>query len=133
MIAEGVEAIGFAYAFDADGDGDIDRKKSPIPGGDPAIIWAVDSNNDGYLDKEPGGASIIGAIRPDGTVITSSVHPNKIRVVQFWILGRTLRTDPKHLDNRQYSVGDQVLQPGGLQGDHFRRWLLTEIIHCRNL
>jgi type IV pilus assembly protein PilW len=122
MIAEGVEAIGFAYAFDADDDGDIDRAPSAIPGGSPSIIWAVDTNNDNALDADLSGAPIGQNVRPD-----------KIRGVQFWILGRTLRPDSKHLDNRQYSVGDRALQPGGPQGDHYRRWLLTEIIHCRNL
>jgi type IV pilus assembly protein PilW len=122
LIAEGVEAIGFAYAFDANDDGEIDRAAPALPGGSPAIIWAVDANNDGMLDADVGGGAI-----------GQNVPPDKIRGVQFWILGRTLRPDPKHIDNRQYSLGAPPIQPGGPQGDHYRRWLLTEIIHCRNL
>lgn len=119
MIAEGVEAIGFAYAFDADDDGNIDR--DPALAGEP-IIWAIDSDNNGTLD-----ADLIGA------PIGQNVMPSQIRGVQFWILGRSQRQDKKHLDNNFYSVGNQFLQPGGPQGDHYRRWLLSEIIHCRNL
>jgi prepilin-type N-terminal cleavage/methylation domain-containing protein len=133
LIAEGVEAIGFAYAFDANDDGEIDRAAPALPGGAPAIIWAVDTNGDGNLDAEPVGTSIIGVVRADGSTINQTVGPDKIRGVQFWILGRALRPDPKHIDNRQYSLGAPPIQPGGPQGDHYRRWLLTEVIHCRNL
>ena len=44
ILAEGIDAVGYAYAFDADGDGDLDRS----PGG--FVIWAVDSDNDNFLD-----------------------------------------------------------------------------------
>jgi type IV pilus assembly protein PilW len=115
MVAEGVEASGlaFAYAIDADDDGKIDRDA----GGE--IIWAVDSNNDGSLDTDL-----------NGFAIGQNVLPEKIKGVRFWLLGRTQREDPKYLNRHQYSVGDQVLGPFN---DHFRRWLLSEIIHCRNL
>lgn len=122
LIAEGVEAIGFAYAFDADDDGKIDRAPPALPGGAPSIIWAVDADNNNTLDADVSGAAI-----------GQNVPPDKIRGVQFWILGRTLRADPKHIDNRQYSVGDRLVPPAGPFNDHYRRWLLTQIIHCRNL
>ncbi|MGD8837950.1 MAG: PilW family protein [Desulfobacteraceae bacterium] len=117
MLAEGVEASGlaFAYAFDADGDGMIDRGTAVA--GEP-IIWAMDSDNDGTLDTDINGNDI------------DDVPLEKIKGVRFWLLGRTQHEDLKHLNNRQYAVGDQLIGPFN---DHFRRWLLSEIIHCRNL
>jgi hypothetical protein len=120
LLAEGIEAIGFAYAFDADGDGIIDRQVL-VPGDPPSIIWAVDSNNDGLLDADLAG----GALPGGGTVPTSA-----IRAVQFWILGSSQRPDSSYVNTNQYSVGDL---PFGPRNDHFRRWLLSEIVHCRNL
>lgn len=116
MIAEGVEAFGLAYAFDADDDGNIDRDTAVA--GQP-IIWAVDANNDGTLDTDIGGSPI-----------GQNVPSEKIRAVQLWLLGRTQRQDPKHFDNHVYRVAGQALPPFN---DHYRRWLLSEIIHCRNL
>ena len=117
MLAEGVEASGlaFAYAFDADDDGKIDRYNA----GARDIIWAVDSNNDGTLDTDI-----------NSNPIGQNVLPAKIRGVQFWLLGRTQLQDSKHFNNRPYTVGSQVVGPFN---DHYRRWLLSEVIHCRNL
>ena len=120
LLAEGIQAIGFAYAFDADGDGIIDRQVV-VPGDPPSIIWAVDSNNDGLLDADLSGAALPGG----GTVPTSA-----IRAVQFWILGMAQRQDSSYTNTNVYSVGDQ---PPFVPNDQFRRWLLTEIVHCRNL
>lgn len=120
MIAEGVEAFGLAYAFDADDDGKVDRDTAAA--GEP-IFWGVDTDNDGSLDRYiDANWNLI--------AIGQNVPLEKIRGVRFWLLGRTLREDAKHLDKRQYHVGDQTLGPFN---DHYRRWLLSEIIHCRNL
>jgi type II secretory pathway pseudopilin PulG len=117
LQAEGVEASGlaFAFAFDADGDSKIDRYDA----GTRDIIWAVDSNNDGRLDTDINGAAI-----------GQTVLPAQIKGVRFWLLGRSHRVDAKYSDNRQYTVGGQQVGPFN---DHYRRWLLSEIIHCRNL
>jgi hypothetical protein len=48
----------------------------------------------------------------------------------LWILGRTQRPDPTYLNKNQYSVGNNAPFTAN---DHFHRWLLNEIIHCRNL
>jgi prepilin-type N-terminal cleavage/methylation domain-containing protein len=124
LLAEGIEAIGFAYAFDWDDgspDGRIDRVVVN-PGDPPSILWAVDTDNDGHLDAEPGGAPLGFAL---------PVPASAIRGVQLRILGSTLRPDPTYLNTNQYSLGDRVFTPPA--NDHFHRWLLTEIIHCRNL
>ena len=120
LIAEGIEAISFAYAFDADDDGNIDRQVV-VAGEPPSIIWAVDTDNDGRLDSDLGH-----------NLLPAPVRPEAIRAVQFWILGRVQRPDPSYVDNKSYSVGDQLIQPAGDEV-HFRRWVLSEIIHCRNL
>jgi hypothetical protein len=125
MIAEGVEAFGLAYAFDADDDGKVDRDTAVA--GEP-ILWGVDTDNDGSIDSYiDANWNLVG--------IGQNVLPEKIRGVRFWLLGRAQRQDAKHLDNGLYNVGDQVVQPGipPGTGDHYRRWLLSEIIHCRNL
>ena len=119
LVAEGIDAIGFAYAFDADDDGEIDRKVL-VPGEPPAIIWAVDTDNDGRLDSDLGN-----------NLLPAPVRPEAIRAVQFWILGRVQRPDPSYVDKKSYSVGAGL--PKGPYNDHFRRWLLSEIVHCRNL
>jgi type IV pilus assembly protein PilW len=116
MLAEGVEALGFAYAFDADDDGKIDRYDEGTK--KMEIIWAEDSDNDGALDTDI-----------DGNAISQNVLPEKIKGVQIWLLGRTQRVDSKYLNKRQYPVGGQQVGPFN---DRYRRWLLSEIIHCRN-
>jgi type IV pilus assembly protein PilW len=113
FLAEGIEAIGLAYAFDNDDDGEIDRA-----GAGNDIIWAVDSNNDGLLDADLLLAGL-----------GYTVLPEKIRAVQIWILARARHSDPKYVNTHQYSVGTLPFTPN----DSFRRWLLTEVIHCRNL
>jgi type IV pilus assembly protein PilW len=125
LIAEGVEAFGLAYAFDADDDGRIDRDTATA--GEP-IFWAVDTDNDNVLDSY-----LDAAMNP--VALGQTVRPENIRGVRFWLLGRTQREDAKHLDNDTYQVGDQTIRPGTPPGtgDHFRRWLLSEVIHCRNL
>lgn len=125
MVAEGVEAFGLAFAFDADDDGKVDRDTATA--GEP-ILWGVDTDNDGALD------SYLDA-NWNLVAIGQNVLPDRILGVRFWLLGRSQREDAKHLDNAIYQVGDQTIQPGTPPGtgDHYRRWLLSEIIHCRNL
>lgn len=115
LLADGIEALEFAYAFDNDGDGQIDR--TAPPGND--IIWAVDGNNDGQLNSDLLGAPL-----------GYTVPPPNIRAVQVWVLARTMRPIRKYSNPKQYSVGTQVIGP---MNDPFRRWMLTEILHCRNM
>jgi type IV pilus assembly protein PilW len=123
MLAEGIEAIGFTYAFDWDNgspDGRIDRVVVN-PGDPPSIVWAIDSNNDGLLDADPGG-------NPLGYTVPVA----QIRAIELWILGSTQRPDPTYWNNNQYPIGYMTWTPPA-GGDHFHRWLLTEIIDCRNM
>jgi type IV pilus assembly protein PilW len=115
LVADGIEALDFAYAFDNDGDGAVDR--TPLP--DNNIIWAVDSNNDGLLDSDLLGVAL-----------GYTVQPQNIKAIQVWVLARAKRPDRKYVNSHQYSVGTQVIGP---TNDAYRRWMLTEVLHCRNL
>ncbi len=135
MVAEGIEAIGFAYAFDNDADGDLDR----TVGGN--IIWAVDSDNDNRLDTnldsnddgridvdddQNGDDAITGG---DGGDLASAVELDRIRSVRVWLLARS-GAFQHYADTHQYVVGDRIL-PTAV--DNFRRRLLVQTIDCRNL
>jgi prepilin-type N-terminal cleavage/methylation domain-containing protein len=88
LLAEGIEAIEYAYAYDYDDDGLIDT-------------WTVDIS-----------------------------RPSAIKAIQIWILARANRPDRKYVNTHQYTMNGNTIGPFD---DHFRRWLLTEIISCRNL
>ncbi|MCD6321461.1 MAG: prepilin-type N-terminal cleavage/methylation domain-containing protein [Clostridiales bacterium] len=46
-VAENIEALGFAYAYDADSDGNLDTYTA---GGKEVVIWAIDSDGNNDLD-----------------------------------------------------------------------------------
>jgi hypothetical protein len=114
LLAEGIEDIMFTYAFDNDNDERIDRTAPP----DNNIIWAIDSNNDGQLDSDLAGAAL-----------GYTVPPQNIRAVQVWVLARAKRPAANYTNSRQYSLGDHVTAVN----DNFRRWLLTDTLHIRNM
>jgi len=128
-VVENVEAVGFAYAFDADDDGSIDTSA----GGN--IIWAIDSDVtdadsrlDTYLDTNDDG---IISIDDDaaGADLASPVPLDKIRAVRMWILARTGREDKAFTDNITYVVAVQRVNAN----DGSRHHLLTTTVKCRNL
>ncbi len=106
-VAENIEALGFAYAFDDDGDGELDTTASDT------IIWAVDSDNSGdldvNLDTDNNGTIDIN----DNTVGAgiSSVNFDKIRAVRIWILARSDREDRDYFNNNTYVVSNQRIVP----------------------
>jgi len=109
-VAENIEAIGFAYAFDADLDGELDTTASG------SIIWAVDNDPldffdelDVNLDTNNNGIIDIG----DNTAGTGipSVGFDRIRAVRIWILARSDREDPDYVNNHIYVVSNQRINP----------------------
>ncbi len=145
LLAENIQALGFAYAFDADGDGKLDTYNV---GGNEVIIWAMDSNGDNKLDKNidtdgdgdidaadgPGAGNngLIGGqalVDFSGNPIIPDVAVADIRAVRIWMLARADRRDNKYLNTRTYVVGHKVINPD----DNFRRRLLTTTVKCRNL
>jgi type IV pilus assembly protein PilW len=135
LVAENIEALGFAYAFDANGDGILDTYNV---GGNKQVIWAVasvgnnaldtnlDTNRDGNInaaDGPGGGNAIIG-----GTPIPD-VDPQDIRAVRIWMLARTGHGDKSFLNTKTYTIGNKVITPNN--NLHMR--LLTTTVKCRNM
>ena len=133
-VAENIEELRFAYAFDADGNGDLDRS----PNGN--VIWAVDSgnwfnldtNDDGVIDANdsPSGLAPNTEIIV-GTDTLIAVDINHIRAVKIWLLATTppAHSDNKFASNRIYIAGNQK----STFNDGIRRRLLTTAVKCRNL
>jgi type IV pilus assembly protein PilW len=128
-VVENVEAVGFAYAFDADDDGSIDSSA----GGN--ILWAIDSDLtdtdnrlDKYLDTNDDG---IISIDDDaaGADLASLVPLDRIRAVRMWILARTGREDRAFADTITYVVANQRVNAN----DGSRHHLLTTTVKCRNM
>jgi type IV pilus assembly protein PilW len=142
LVAENVEALGFAYAFDADGDGILDTYNV---GGNDQVIWAVDSdgnndldlnldtNGDGDIDENDGPAIGNGLIV--GTAIPV-VDPQDIRAVRIWMLARTEHGDNSFLNTKTYTIGNKVITPStdaDLNNDNLRMRLLETTVKCRNM
>lgn len=126
LVAEKIEALGFAYAFDDDEDGSLD---GPAAG---EVFWAVDSDMDNDLDLNldtNGDGRIDINDSAAGEVLPAEIDPNRIRAVRVFLLARTKGADFGHQDNNIYVVSYKRLAPG----DNFRRRFLTATIKCRNL
>ena len=139
VVVENVEAVGFAYAFDADEDGNIDTSANGN------IIWAIDSddtdadkrldvtldgNDDGAIDAsdDTSGDGFIDD-NDAGTALASPVDLERIRAVRIWILARTGNEDRAFTDSSTYVVGYQRVN--GNDGN--RRQLLSTMVKCRNM
>lgn len=125
-LAQGIQALGLAYAFDDDGDGQLDTS-----GGN--TIWAIDTDSDGDLDANldtDGNGVVDTNDTAGGASFTPHVAMGQIRAVRIWILARTRVTRPGFTDNRTYVVGPtRIINPN----DNFRRRLLTTTVKCRNM
>jgi type IV pilus assembly protein PilW len=132
LFAENIQSFELAYAFDNDGDGEMDLSA----GGN--IVWAVDSDNDNFLDMaldvnddgridETDDTDSDGRI--NGTMLNAAVDRSRIRAVHVWILGVTSKLDKNHTDNNTYVVGRKVIRTS----DRFHRRLLVSTVRCRNL
>lgn len=131
-MADDIEAVGFAYAFDDDADGNLDVS----PNGN--VIWAFDSDADSDLDTildtnddglintadTPGGSALVPAFS------ATEISFGNIKAVRIWLLGRTRSPIRGHQENRIYVVGDRRVNTAG---DNFQRRLLVETIFCRNM
>ena len=149
LVAEGIEAIGIAFAFDNDNDGrldwnDIDSDNvmdSPTEG----ILWAVDTNRDNRLDTvldtnfdgnieagvdTVGGQALAGYLLPGGVTVTM-IDTERIRAAKVMLLARSKTPDLSYQDPKQYLVGTKVVPP--VVGDGYHRRLLTTTVRCRNL
>lgn len=137
LLAQGVESLGLAYAFDQDGDGELDTSA----GGN--VIWAVDTNGDNQLDLNldtdgdgridinddtTAGNGVLEGVALVGTPVPLA----DIRAVKIWILARTDQVIRGFHDTDSYVVGRRVITPAG-DDNRFKRRLLTTTVRCRNL
>jgi len=125
-VADYIDAVGFAYAFDNDGDDQLDSSA----GGH--IIWAIDSDGDDKLDLNL-DTNDDGVIDTNDSTAGVSLSPqvdiNRIRAVRIWLLARTGKVDRSFTNSTIYVVSNQHPQ----YNDNFRRRLLTTAISCRNM
>lgn len=125
-VADYIDAVGFAYAFDNNGDDQLD---SSVGGN---IIWAIDSDGDGDLDLNL-DTNDDGVIDTNdntaGVALASQVDLERIKAVKIWLLARTGKVDRSFTNSTIYVVSNQQLQ----YNDNFRRRLFTTAIACRNM
>lgn len=154
VLADNIEAIAFAYAFDNDGDGLLDRTAANN------IIWAIDSDNDNDLDfnldaNDDGFINLLddegSGPDPDGSSggnkvidggdwsglgnLGADVPLGAIQAIKVWILARADRPTKNYLnDHLEYVVGNRLMS--GLNGDFARDvecLLMVRTIERRNL
>ena len=137
LVADGIQAIGFAFALDRNGDGALDRfNNNPLR----SILWAVDSDNDGRLDAildtnddnridENDNAGVAGFIGPSAQLATQATY-DQVRAVRIFLLIISERPFSDHMiDQKFYVVGNQVIQA---PQDRFKRRLMTIDVALRN-
>jgi type IV pilus assembly protein PilW len=141
LLAENIDYLSFAYAFDNDGDGEldyVDANANGVRDANEPIIWAIDDSGDGLLDLnlDSNGDGVIdesddgdsdGLI--DGQVLATAIPPAAIRAVQIWLLARSSSPMRGYTDTNTYVVGDMLRDPN----NRFRHKLLTTQITMRNL
>lgn len=125
-MAENIEALGFAYAFDNDGDGKLDTSSN-------GVIWAIDTSSppDGTLKlnldtNHDGEVNELDA--PAGEALPTPVSLDKIRAVKIWVLERSRHMDKDFVDKKTYVVANQRITPN----DNYRRRILSATVKCRN-
>lgn len=126
LVAESIQELRFAYAFDADGNGELDLSANNN------VIWAVDSDDDNDLDtlldtNDDGIIDINDAA--GGAALGATPDITEIRSVRVWILARAKVRDEAFYNSMTYVVADRHITPN----DNFRRRLLEQTIYLRNL
>jgi prepilin-type N-terminal cleavage/methylation domain-containing protein len=152
LVAEGVVAIGYAFAYNQNPNGKYEITRTPpVAGGDPLgnVIWAIDSNSDNRLDTnidvtgdgqitladDISGDGVINAL--DGGALPAPVPIANAVAVRFWLLVQSATQSPENVvDNNQYVVADRIVpspitNPNGFQ-DRFRRRVKTVTVALRN-
>lgn len=122
-IAESIEAIAFAFAFDDNKDGELDYIDTNGNGSfdNEETIWAYDTGNptDGTLDTN----------NATGAALATSIDYDRIRGVRVWILARSESPIGSKSNTQSYTVGNQVI----VTNDRYRRQLQTATIKFRNM
>lgn len=127
--ADDIVAISFSYAYDSNNDGLLELLNDNI-------IWAIDTDNDQYLDlalDSNGDGNIDTTDTPYS--LTDKVSISDIRAVRVALLTRT--KDPVGLNTRGFVLG--VCEGGGgiceyiPPQENYMYNLLTTIVRCRNV
>jgi type II secretory pathway pseudopilin PulG len=118
-LAESIQAVGFAYAFDHNHDGNLDTDDGTLNGN---IIWAFDSTPDDENDE-------LTTDLDTGLPLVVPIALSDIRAVRIWILARTRAPVRDHFDNRRYTVGDRTIS----SADKHPRRLIRATVYCRNM
>jgi type IV pilus assembly protein PilW len=136
-IADNIEAVGFAYAYDNNSDGLLDVNPAGM------IIWAIPDGAGGWidLDTDIDGDIDVNDAAPGNT--TGAANPAQlltIRAVRIWVLARTGRVDRDYDitagTGENFKVGANIITPQPIplpDNVHFRRTLLSITVKCRNM
>jgi type IV pilus assembly protein PilW len=136
-MAENITAIGFAFAIDLDRNG-----KSDVGPGEENTIWAVDtdndnfldanidSNNDGRIDQEDDTNSDKQITGADGSPLDNPVSVIFIKAVRVWLLAETTNKMGNTAATRVFVVGDRLYE-SSKNGN--QRIVIETIIEGRNL
>ena len=118
-VAESIQAVGFAYAFDNNDDGNLDTDDGTLNGN---IIWAYDANPTDGNDQ-------LTTDHTTGSALIPPVPLSDIRAVRIWILARTSDPVRGHADNQTYPVGNRTIS----STDGYPRRLSRTTVYCRNM
>lgn len=145
LVFDGIEDIGFAYAYDIDNDLELERVN--LPGGGPGpVIWAMNTDANPALDTNAdnvpdGNVDILDDGNGDGLINTSDgnlapqIPLRNIRAVRIWLLARSRRPYPDYVDINRYVIGRKVLDmgdPANANRNNFRHVLLTGAVAFQN-
>ena len=124
-VADDVEVLRFAYAYDEDDDGNVELSSNNF------ILWAIDSDDDGLLDRsldtdDDGDIDLNDAV--GGSAMVRTVDIFRIRAVKVWLVVRSPNQVRGTTGGNTMVVGDQRYTPN----DSFAHTLLTTTIRCRN-
>ncbi|MGA1796339.1 MAG: PilW family protein [bacterium] len=129
-VAEHVESLGFAYAFDSNGDGILDRDG-------PHVIWAIDKDGTWYdLDTNDDGNIDDDDAIPAGENTGIAVDLDDIRAVRVWLLVESSKPDEGYTNRKTYVVGGRVIRPAGdadSENDFRRMRIVETVVRLRNM
>ncbi|OGQ85857.1 MAG: hypothetical protein A2512_09865 [Deltaproteobacteria bacterium RIFOXYD12_FULL_56_24] len=139
LLAENIQAIGLAYAYDVDNNKALDTYTTTA--GTQQVIWAIDSDNDGTMDRRldtNGDGAITNVDGPGaglneliaGAALATPVAMADVRAVRIWLLvAESAAEHSEHYDPNTYVVGRQILTPR----DNLRRRLVETTVQCKNM
>jgi type IV pilus assembly protein PilW len=131
-IVDGVQSMGFAYAYD-DGSEDLARFNN---GPANPEIWAYDGNGANVLNTSADSDGDGDIDIDDAPVaLAANIPLSRIRVVRIWLLARSRQAYPNFTDTSTYVLGDRMLNlanPVNANLRNFRHFLLSGAVALQN-